>query len=495
MKRHEVIIAVDPDIRGMSRVADTLEAVPFLPSRRALKRKIDLARETLIANPGQGRVAAVVPSTHPELILYARLWGADRVAVYHCASVALTPAQQRRLRALFATVDLCLVPDAGSVAAAAAHGADPDRLSCVDGDSAARLFSEPLRKRLAPAASEILASLALDAAQDTGLLRTLEALSPNKGVNIVNYHRVLPLDELATYCRPQMALAAPVFEAQLSEMAGTRGFAPIDQIHEVDANGRVSVTFDDGYEDNFRVALPVLQQFSTPACIFLVSQRVGQSEALWWDRVGTALFAFWRAGAKGAVPKALPERTAELRTLRSHAAARTLISEVLSDLNLVSQSDRDLAIQAAESLIPASEVAGRTMLSWTEVQSLSEAGVSFGAHTRNHVPLDELPRDEATEELMGSQQDIEARVGEVSYKTCALPRGRLGDLSEDDLRGTFASVMTTDPGVHNPEDDSLFIRRRDGRMLTLAGRHHPAKLRLELSGWVDRLRAAYQSRR
>jgi len=39
------------------------------------------------------------------------------------------------------------------------------------------------------------------------------------------------------------------------------------------------------------------------------------------------------------------------------------------------------------------------------------------------------------------------------------------------------------------------VRRRDGRMLTLAGRHHPAKLRLELSGWVDRLRAAVHARR
>jgi len=491
MKRHEVIIAVDPDVVGMSHVADLLEAGPFLPSRRALKRQIDIARE---AGGAHSRVAVVVPSTHPAMVAYAHAWGADRVLVYHRAEIALAPAQQRQLRAAFAAVDLCIVPDEASELSAATLGADPDRLGRADARAAHRAFSEPPRRRGLKAGAEAVASLALDAAEQVGLISALETLSPDQGVNIVNYHRVLPLPELTTYCRPQMALAEPIFEAQLAHMAEHRGFAPLDQIHEADAQDRISITFDDGYEDNFRVALPVLQRYSTPACIFLVSHLVGQPDALWWDRVGMALFAYWRSGAEATLPKALPERTAELKQATSYEVARDLISQVLSDLNLVSETARNEAVKAAEGLIPPADAAGRTMLSWDEVQTLRAAGVSFGAHTRNHVPLDELPRDEATEELMGSQDDIEAQVGAIPYKTCALPRGRLGDLSEDDLRRRFTSVMTTDPGVHQPANPSLFIKRRDGRMLTLAGRHHPAKLRLELSGWVDRLRAAYQSR-
>ncbi len=494
MQHREVIIAVDPAVRGMSKVADVLEASPILPSRMALRQQLDIAHDDYDQAGAPCEIAVLLPSTHPELALYAHARGADRVAIYHCCSVQLGPAQIHGLRAIFAAVDLCLVPDQASEIEAAKFGADPDRLMHLSKASADRVFREPARKPIRNAGFEMLASLALDAAEQTGVIRALEKLSPSQGINIVNYHRVLPLDELMTYCRPQMALAAPVFEAQLSAMAEMRGFAPLDQIHEPDAHGRISVTFDDGYQDNFRVALPVLQRFSTPACIFLVSHLVGQPDALWWDRVGLALFVYWRAGAKANIPKCLPKRAAQLKSTQSYEAARGLISDILSDLNLVPEAERDEAVIAAEGLIPAEDTAGRTMLTWQEVAELAEAGVTFGAHTRTHVPLDELTKDEAQEELMGSQGDIEAKIGAQDYKTCALPRGRLGDLSEDELRSSFTSVMTTDPGVHDPTDDSLFVKRRDGRMLTLAGRHHPAKLRLELSGWVDRLRSAYQSR-
>jgi peptidoglycan/xylan/chitin deacetylase (PgdA/CDA1 family) len=492
--QHRVIVAVDPAVRGMSRVADALEATPVLPSRMALRQAIDVARE-----PGPGErephlVAVLVPSSRASLALYARLAGADRVAVYHGPGVHLSSLQRVRLRAALAGVDLCLVPDAPTERAAAALGADPERLARVSRSAAARMFREPPRRGWRGATLEMAASLALDGAEAAGLVRALEVLSPSRGVNVVNYHRVLPVDELVRYCRPQMALAAPIFEAQLSEMAARRGFAPLDRIHEPGARDRVSVTFDDGYEDNFRVAWPALSEVSAPACIFLVTGLVGRPDALWWDRVGAALFAYWRSGAEAEVPPTLPERAQGLRTTTSQEAARALISDVLSDLNRASEAERDAAVAAAEALVPPADAAGRTMLTWDEVQALSRAGVTFGAHTRNHVPLDELPRDEAALELLGSQADLDAHLGPHPYRTCALPRGRRGELEMTELADAFDSVMTTEAGVHDPEEQALFVKRRDGRMLTLAGRHHPAKLRLELTGWVDRLRRAYYAR-
>lgn len=492
--QHKVIVAVDPAVRGMSRVADALEATPALPSRMAIRQAVAAAREEAGNGDAAPLVGVLVPSSRPNLAVYARLAGADRVAIYHAAHIHVGPLTRVRLRAVLAAVDLCMVPDARSEREAATLGADPERLARLSRPAAVRLFREPPRRSWKGAGLEMAASLALDGAEAAGLVRALEVLSPDRGVNVVNYHRVLPVDELVAYCRPQMALAAPVFEAQLEAMGARRGFAPLERIHDPEARDRVAVTFDDGYEDNFRVAWPALTQASAPACIFLVTNQVGQPAALWWDRVGAALFAYWRAGAPGELPESLPERARALRGLESQEAARALISEVLSDLNKVPEAARDAAVAAAEGLIPPEAALGRTMLTWDEVSALAEGGVTFGAHTRNHVPLDELPREEATQELMGSQADLDEHLGPHPYRTCALPRGRLGALETEDLAKSFDSVMTTDAGVHDPSDDHLFVKRRDGRMLTLAGRHHPAKLRLELSGWVDRLRNAYHAR-
>lgn len=43
------------------------------------------------------------------------------------------------------------------------------------------------------------------------------------------------------------------------------------------------ITFDDGYADNLRDALPVLKKFKVPATIFTTVGRIGQSH-FYWDR-------------------------------------------------------------------------------------------------------------------------------------------------------------------------------------------------------------------
>jgi peptidoglycan/xylan/chitin deacetylase (PgdA/CDA1 family) len=47
----------------------------------------------------------------------------------------------------------------------------------------------------------------------------------------------------------------------------------------------VAVTFDDGYEDNYLFAFPVLKKYRIPATIFLIYSKVGTPGYLTWDEV------------------------------------------------------------------------------------------------------------------------------------------------------------------------------------------------------------------
>jgi peptidoglycan/xylan/chitin deacetylase (PgdA/CDA1 family) len=480
-----VLVAVDEQVPGMSRLADRVEGEPILPARIALTQRVELERAY-----GRDEIGVVIPMTHPGTVIEAARLGVERIAAVHPPELTLSRLGAVKTRAAYAMADLTLVPSADQIQPAVAAGADPERLMVLDDTAMDRLFAEPPRRGSRGKLLEGAVSAGLDALELAGVVRALELLSPDRGVNVVNYHRVLPLEELTAYCRPQMAIAEPVFAAQLDQMGRQRGFAPVDRLRHASAKDKVAITFDDGYEDNFRVAFPILARFSTPACIFVVTGLVGRPDALWWDRVGLALFAWWRAGCPGALPELLPERTAELRDVTATKDARELISAVLSDLNLVSDERRRKAVAAAVALVPEIDPQ-RTMLSWDEVKALADGGVMFGSHTRSHVPLDELDRPEAKAELFGSHADLDETIGAKRYRVTALPRGRLGALTEDELADGFDAVMTTQPGVNRVTDDGLFVKRRDGRMLTLAGRHHEAKLRLELTGVVDRLRGAY----
>jgi peptidoglycan/xylan/chitin deacetylase (PgdA/CDA1 family) len=58
----------------------------------------------------------------------------------------------------------------------------------------------------------------------------------------------------------------------------------IKQGHEF-ARNTVVIQFDDGYEDNYTYAFPVLKKYGFPAIVFLVSDKVGTPDFLTWDEV------------------------------------------------------------------------------------------------------------------------------------------------------------------------------------------------------------------
>lgn len=45
----------------------------------------------------------------------------------------------------------------------------------------------------------------------------------------------------------------------------------------------VLLTFDDGYEDNFNIAKPLLEKYNIPATFFISNKLVGKNQQYWWD--------------------------------------------------------------------------------------------------------------------------------------------------------------------------------------------------------------------
>ncbi|MHB1361975.1 MAG: polysaccharide deacetylase family protein [Thermoleophilia bacterium] len=111
-------------------------------------------------------------------------------------------------------------------------------------------------------------------------------------VPILMYHHVGEPPADADKIRRGLTVSAADFDAQMGYLKSA-GYQPISQTELFNAlfagkplpANPVVITFDDGYTDNYEVALPILQKYAFPATFYIISDRVGEAEYMTWDQV------------------------------------------------------------------------------------------------------------------------------------------------------------------------------------------------------------------
>jgi peptidoglycan/xylan/chitin deacetylase (PgdA/CDA1 family) len=78
------------------------------------------------------------------------------------------------------------------------------------------------------------------------------------------------------------------------------------------ARNIVIIQFDDGYDDNYTEAFPVLKQYKFPAMIFLISDKINDSGFLTWDQVKEMEAGNFKAGAHTRHHVYLPDASADV---------------------------------------------------------------------------------------------------------------------------------------------------------------------------------------
>jgi peptidoglycan/xylan/chitin deacetylase (PgdA/CDA1 family) len=114
---------------------------------------------------------------------------------------------------------------------------------------------------------------------DSGLsFSSIKSIAANKSIPIISYHCISKAESgnLTMYVSPQ------TFEKQIKYIKDN-GYTPIsfgdinnaDKIHKP-----VIITFDDGYEDNFTNAYPILRKYKVKATVFLIADFIGKPNYL-----------------------------------------------------------------------------------------------------------------------------------------------------------------------------------------------------------------------
>jgi peptidoglycan/xylan/chitin deacetylase (PgdA/CDA1 family) len=121
-------------------------------------------------------------------------------------------------------------------------------------------------------------------------------------IPILTYHRVIHEEPTQAADPARIAVSAQQFRSHLT-LLKRLGYSTLDARTYADRlrqrapirRRSVMITFDDGYEDNLTVALPILKDFGFTATVFAVTGHIGGHNA--WDGGGLRLLSNegWKA--------------------------------------------------------------------------------------------------------------------------------------------------------------------------------------------------------
>lgn len=89
-----------------------------------------------------------------------------------------------------------------------------------------------------------------------------------QGLLILNYHSVNPYHNYS--------LKPEIFEEQINYLSKNFKIISLRDVLNIDINSGlfIAITFDDGFQDNYEFAYPILKKYNIPATIFLISDFI-----------------------------------------------------------------------------------------------------------------------------------------------------------------------------------------------------------------------------
>jgi peptidoglycan/xylan/chitin deacetylase (PgdA/CDA1 family) len=248
----------------------------------------------------------------------------------------------------------------------------------------------------------------------------------------------------------------------------------------------VAVTFDDGYVDFYRLALPILRAYDIPATVYLTTYYSQNNQPVPGI---TAAYMLWKSRRFSGPLTTVPGFEG---VCFSHDADRQRVSDAVgryfTDERSLTAADkhrmlRDLADEVGFDLAKFEKRRLMHVMTPDEARDVSAAGIDIQLHTHRHwTPNDEaLIRREITE----NRERIAEITGDVPHHFCYPSGIHYPDLLPWLRALGVRSATTCEPGLASAEDDPLLLPRF---------LDHSAVTLVEFEAWVSGVRAVLPRR-
>ena len=244
-------------------------------------------------------------------------------------------------------------------------------------------------------------------------------------MTILMYHSVTQNEIRGNLNAGGKHISISQFEKQVNYLAN-KNCISTNQI-ELNLKKSFLITFDDGFENNYTVAYPMLREYQIPFVIFISTGFIN-GKLIWTDellKLSLTVKYFFEMTEDWFV--------SNNETLDSPVTYNSLRIKMKTISNQLRQ--KFLAEMRAEnqSPIPSEYNHLFTPLTWEQIREMVDSGLcKIGAHTENHPILSQLSYVEQYKEISESKKKLEKELDrEISL--FAYPNGQYSDFNDDTL--------------------------------------------------------------
>ena len=260
----------------------------------------------------------------------------------------------------------------------------------------------------------------------TGALHPLQRVRSwwQRDLRILAYHRVMPLPDPATYDFDlELISTSPErFRAQMLHLK--QHFLPLrlsDVVAALNAgdslpSDAVVVTFDDGYDDNYRIAYPILRELGIPATFFVSTGHIDSGAPFGYDWLVHMILL------TTAPRLVLPELGMDVPMPFDRDLRRSLAATVLQNMKSIDAIAQEAMIKRLEhewQMPSNTQPEDCRPMTWSQLREMHAAGFEIGSHGVHHRMLAKLSRDRMKDEVRQSKatldRELDAPASLMSY--------------------------------------------------------------------------------
>ncbi|MCF6236495.1 MAG: polysaccharide deacetylase family protein [Gammaproteobacteria bacterium] len=289
---------------------------------------------------------------------------------------------------------------------------------------------------------------------------------------ILGYHRILPSNHPEyKKMQPGMRVEPEILKMHIQTLKKYFEVVDLNEwVERVKAGKPVpkkacSLTFDDGWVDNYEYAFPVLKKENVPATIFLVSSMIGTTQNFWPERVTDILIQlkekqFSEVGEeqqKWLTDFGLTE------TEMSHLD-ESMIDEFINQLKVLPDEkiykildgfDENQNIDLAATVNEPTHI-----LNALQIKEMMSSGlVSFASHTQQHLRLTMIESEKNLEHEIAQSKTVLENMLENKITGFCYPNGDFDDRSVSLVKTTYDYACTTRKGWNSSKSDAFLLNR------------------------------------